>query len=335
MSSGEEFEVEEILEQRRRKGVLEYLVRWQGFNELYNSWEPVASLTHCKEAVKRFLAENKRSRSKSRSRSRGRPASQSRSKSRSTSRGRGRPPKSPATPAKSRSRSRSASRKTPKSAATASARTSRKTTSEVTVTKKEASPAKEEKKGRPARSGTPSKVAETKASPSRSDLVSQRSSTRVGGILERKSEVSTRSIETIRSTPVTKESEIMTTRSRMTVRQVENDEKPAPKKSSTNGEGETWVWWCADHAVLILFIIISIIALSFTIESFSGVRDKLVPDFSVLRQRLAESYEHSVEAVSHGFNSLVELLPTWGNAGSAGSAKTSPPPKTSAKSTGA
>ena len=75
-----------------------------------------------------------------------------------------------------------------------------------------------------------------------------------------------KSVETIRATPVKMESTTMTTRSRLAVRQVENDQKPAPKRSS-NGEGkEMWLWWFADHAVLILFVLISIIALSFTIE---------------------------------------------------------------------
>ena len=48
-------QVGEILEQRKQKGVLEYLVRWQGFSELYDSWEPAAGLAHCKNAIKGFM----------------------------------------------------------------------------------------------------------------------------------------------------------------------------------------------------------------------------------------------------------------------------------------
>ena len=73
-------------------------------------------------------------------------------------------------------------------------------------------------------------------------------------------------METVRSTPVKMESTTMTTRSRLAVRQVENDQKPA-RKNVPEAEGkEVWLWWFADHAVLILFILISVIALSFTIE---------------------------------------------------------------------
>ena len=76
-----------------------------------------------------------------------------------------------------------------------------------------------------------------------------------------------KSVETVKSAPVksTESTTTMTTRSRLAVRQVENDQVAA-KKSVPEKEKETWVWFVADHAVLILFILVSIIALSFTVE---------------------------------------------------------------------
>ena len=63
------------------------------------------------------------------------------------------------------------------------------------------------------------------------------------------------------------DSATVTTRSRLAVRQVDNDQKPGGPKSAAGGEGkEVWLWWFADHAILILFVLVSLVALSFTIE---------------------------------------------------------------------
>jgi hypothetical protein len=48
-----EYEVEEILAKRYRKGQTEYHVRWKGYEEDDDTWEPTANL-HCPEIVKRF-----------------------------------------------------------------------------------------------------------------------------------------------------------------------------------------------------------------------------------------------------------------------------------------
>lgn len=271
--------VEEILDQRRRKGALQYLVRWKGFNELYDSWEPSEALSHCANAIKAFVDSKKKStKSRSRSRSRGRSSRQSKSKSRSRSRGR---------QTSSRSRSRSASRKT--QAATKVTRG--KSSSEVKVAKSESSEVKVAK-------------SEAKASRSRVEIVSQKTSAKESeGVVEKKSEVVTKKIETVQTTPVRPQTATMTTRSRLAVKQVQNDEQPVTKKLTQANENETWMWWFADHAVLALFIIVSIIALSFTVESLSEVREKLVPDFTVLQHRLGESYSHLAEAMSGIFSS--------------------------------
>lgn len=50
----EEWEVEQILDCRRRYNKKEYLVAWKGFGKEQNSWELELNLKHCKELVKDF-----------------------------------------------------------------------------------------------------------------------------------------------------------------------------------------------------------------------------------------------------------------------------------------
>ena len=54
------FEVESILNMRTvkrgRRTDKEYLVKWAGFTQEHNTWEPERHLTHCQEAVSDFLA---------------------------------------------------------------------------------------------------------------------------------------------------------------------------------------------------------------------------------------------------------------------------------------
>nr|XP_022342146.1 chromobox protein homolog 1-like [Crassostrea virginica] len=86
--SGSEYEVDKILQQRKRKGVLEYLVRWRGYGAENDSWEPGKNLKDCAEKIKAFNDNEKanttpkrrsrKSTSRSRSRSRGRSASKGR-----------------------------------------------------------------------------------------------------------------------------------------------------------------------------------------------------------------------------------------------------------------
>jgi len=52
--SDEEYEVEKIIEKRVRKGKVEYLVKWKGWdNPDDNTWEPVANL-ECPELIDAF-----------------------------------------------------------------------------------------------------------------------------------------------------------------------------------------------------------------------------------------------------------------------------------------
>ena len=53
-----EYEVEEVLDSRLKKGKLEYLVKWSGYTDEYNMWEPVSNLENSKEAIEDFHKEN-------------------------------------------------------------------------------------------------------------------------------------------------------------------------------------------------------------------------------------------------------------------------------------
>jgi hypothetical protein len=46
--------VERIIDKRLRKNKIEYLVKWEGYPEWENSWEPVSNLKRCKEAISFF-----------------------------------------------------------------------------------------------------------------------------------------------------------------------------------------------------------------------------------------------------------------------------------------
>ena len=35
-----EYRIEKIIKKRKRKGKIEYLIKWLGYPETYNSWEP-------------------------------------------------------------------------------------------------------------------------------------------------------------------------------------------------------------------------------------------------------------------------------------------------------
>ncbi|KAF0711215.1 chromobox protein 3-like [Aphis craccivora] len=44
-SSNREYRVEKILHKRIKAGHIEYLLKWHGYNEFSNSWEPKTNLT--------------------------------------------------------------------------------------------------------------------------------------------------------------------------------------------------------------------------------------------------------------------------------------------------
>ena len=54
----EEFEVETILDKKTVNGVVFYLVKWKGYSELHNSWEPRQNLDNCDQILTRFESTN-------------------------------------------------------------------------------------------------------------------------------------------------------------------------------------------------------------------------------------------------------------------------------------
>ena len=51
-----EFEVHEILDSRFRRGKLQYLVDWVGYDASERSWQPVVNMSHVALAVQAFHA---------------------------------------------------------------------------------------------------------------------------------------------------------------------------------------------------------------------------------------------------------------------------------------
>jgi hypothetical protein len=48
----EEYEVEEILDSRRSRNEIQYLVKWTGYHD--PTWEPLQNVTHCYELLQVF-----------------------------------------------------------------------------------------------------------------------------------------------------------------------------------------------------------------------------------------------------------------------------------------
>ena len=53
-----EYEVEDILDSRKYRRQFQYLVKWKGYDNGQNTWEPAKDLTHCQELIDAFHARN-------------------------------------------------------------------------------------------------------------------------------------------------------------------------------------------------------------------------------------------------------------------------------------
>jgi len=49
-----EYEVEQILDSWLHCGQLQYLVKWQGYTEEHNTWEPPTNLANAQDAIDQF-----------------------------------------------------------------------------------------------------------------------------------------------------------------------------------------------------------------------------------------------------------------------------------------
>src|ERR1700730_17524423 len=54
----EQYGVEEILKSRKRRHVIQYLVKWEGYPHEDNTWEPKKNLAQAPEAIKAFHKKN-------------------------------------------------------------------------------------------------------------------------------------------------------------------------------------------------------------------------------------------------------------------------------------
>lgn len=56
-----EYEVEKVLDSRlnKKKGTIEYLVKWEGFRSSENTWEPADNLKQCRQKLQEYRESQK------------------------------------------------------------------------------------------------------------------------------------------------------------------------------------------------------------------------------------------------------------------------------------
>ena len=58
----EEYEAEKILDTRKQDGRIEYLVKWKGYDNSENTWEPAKHLMNAQRLLKRFHQQHRKGR---------------------------------------------------------------------------------------------------------------------------------------------------------------------------------------------------------------------------------------------------------------------------------
>ena len=53
-----EYEVEEVIDSQLKRGKLEYLVKWFGYMDDHNTWEPKSNLDNSKKTINNFHKSN-------------------------------------------------------------------------------------------------------------------------------------------------------------------------------------------------------------------------------------------------------------------------------------
>ena len=51
LENEEEYKVEQILDTRKSKGKIEYLIHWKGYRYNEDTWEPIKNLINCQQLV--------------------------------------------------------------------------------------------------------------------------------------------------------------------------------------------------------------------------------------------------------------------------------------------
>ncbi|GFN77129.1 chromodomain y-like protein [Plakobranchus ocellatus] len=261
-SDDEKYEVEAILEQRKRKGNIEYLVRWKGAGDGgSDSWEPAKTLVaDCAVAVQAFLSKSKASKAK-RSTSRSRKVSRSRSRSSSRSR---RSRSSSKTPNKSQSQTRSRGRS-----------------------------GKEEDKKPEETSETTTKTSEAiTVNSSSSDLTDSKSLEK--GSPEKKSE------EAMPAEQRVLRSSTVEARKHLEVQRVHNDQRPV-REDDNKPRSAIWkVADYAVIVLFVLSLIAAFILFLEKIFDLEGFKNQAYPNMGVLKRRLLSAQQQLVDLVTSG-----------------------------------